>query len=76
MERRTGTVASPQKVMHVGKFDYQAEYDDQLSFAKGDIMSIESKDGDWWYAHLMDSDQEGFIPSNYVAEHNSLEAEE
>lgn len=76
MERHAGKVALPQKALYVGKFDYEAKDDEELSFAKGDIMSITSMEGNWWYAHLIDSAQEGFIPSNYVAEHKSLEAEE
>lgn len=62
--------------MYVGKFNYEAQNDDELSFKKGDIMMITSKEGDWWYAHFLDSAQEGLIPSNYVAEHKSLAAEE
>ena len=73
---RVKKLSSPQSTLYVGKFNYQAQNDDELSFTKGDIMSITSKDGDWWYARLIDSSQEGLIPSNYVAEHRSLAAEE
>ena len=50
-----------------------------MSFKKGDLMYvISTKDGtgDWWWACLKDSEKEGYIPSNYVAEYGSLDAEE
>ena len=63
--------------IYVGKYDYDTRTDDDLSFKKGDQMYIISTDdGDWWFACLKDSGKEGYIPSNYVAEINSLAAEE
>ena len=63
--------------IYVGKYDYDARTDDDLSFKKGDQMYIISTDtGDWWFARLKDSGREGYIPSNSVAEINSLDAEE
>ena len=75
-DRSTENLSSPQNALYVSKFNYQAQNVDELSFTKGEIMSITSKDGNWWYAHLIDSGQEGFIPSNFIAEHKSLAAEE
>lgn len=63
-------------VLYVGKYDYSAFKDDELSFKKGDLMKIISTDGEWWYACLVDSPKKGYVPSNYVAENTSLEAEE
>ena len=61
----------------VGKYDYDSRTDDDLSFKKGDLMYIISTDeGDWWFARSKDNGQEGYIPSNYVAEYKSLDAEE
>ena len=61
----------------VGKYDYDSRTDDDLSFKKGDLMYIISTDeGDWWFARSKDSGKEGYIPSNYVAEWKSLDAEE
>lgn len=37
---------------------------------------ISTEEGDWWFAQHKDTGQKGFIPSNYVAESQSLEAEE
>lgn len=63
--------------VYVGKYDYDSRTDDDLSFKKGDLMYIISTDeGDWWFARSKDSGREGYIPSNYVAEWKSLDAEE
>ena len=62
--------------LYVGKYDYSAFKDDELSFKKGDLMKIVSTDGNWWYACLIGSQKKGYVPSNYVAENTSLEAEE
>ena len=37
---------------------------------------IATDEDDWWLASLKDSGKEGYIPSNYVAEYESLEAKE
>ena len=61
----------------VGKYDYDSRTDDDLSFRKGDLMYIISTDeGDWWFARSKENGKEGYIPSNYVAEWKSLDAEE
>ena len=63
--------------VYVGKYDYDSRTDDDLSFKKGDLMYIISTDeGDWWFARSKDNGKEGYIPSNYVAEFKSLDAEE
>ena len=61
----------------VAKFDYDSQTDDDLTFKKGDLMYIiNTEDNDWWYAQLKDTGTEGYIPSNYVAQWKSLDAEE
>lgn len=61
----------------VGKYDYDSRTDDDLSFKKGNLMHIISTDeGDWWFARSKETGKEGYIPSNYVAEWKSLDAEE
>lgn len=63
--------------VYVGKYDYDSRTDDDLSFKKGDLMYIISTDeGDWWFARSKEDGKEGYIPSNYVAEWKSLDAEE
>ena len=63
--------------LYVGKYDYDSRTDDDLSFRKGDLMYIIStEEGDWWFAQLKETNQKGYIPSNYIAEYKSLDAEE
>lgn len=37
---------------------------------------IFSRHGEWWKARSLSSKKEGFIPSNYVAEADTIETEE
>ena len=63
--------------LYVAKYDYDARTHDDLTFHKGDLLEVLSKEeGDWWLARSRANDQQGFIPSNYVAEAKSLDAEE
>eukprot|EP00050_Salpingoeca_kvevrii_P021428 m.110437 g.110437 ORF g.110437 m.110437 type:complete len:506 (+) comp9340_c0_seq2:147-1664(+) len=62
---------------YVALYDYQARTEDDLSFNKGDnLRIINSSDGDWWQAQLVSGGKIGYIPSNYVAKIQSIEAEE
>ena len=63
--------------LFVAKYGYASRTDDDLGFKKGDSLYIlDMDDRDWWFAKAKHTGQEGYIPSNYVAEFNSLEAEE
>jgi len=75
--------ASNENDMGLGLFqalyDYDARTEDDLSFKKGQKLKIlNNSDGDWWQAELWGSSnkKKGYIPSNYVAECQSIEAEE
>ena len=52
----------------VGLYNYSPRKDEDLSFKKGDLLYIIDSDEDWWYAISKRTGQEGYIPSNYVAE--------
>ena len=55
--------------LFVGKYDYSSRTDDDLSFRRGDLLYVmDSDEGDWWFARSKQTGQEGYIPSNYVAE--------
>ncbi|XP_022375962.1 tyrosine-protein kinase FRK [Enhydra lutris kenyoni] len=67
----------------VALFDYQARTAEDLSFRTGDKLQVldTSREG-WWFARHLEkrgdgSGQplQGYIPSNYVAEDRSLQAE-
>lgn len=38
--------------------------------------SFSSREGDWWEARSINTGQKGYIPSNYVAPADSIQAEE
>ena len=47
-----------------------------LAFQKDDRMVVLDKEnGGWWKARNLTSNQEGYIPMNYVAEESSLDAQ-
>lgn len=63
---------------YIALYDYDARTQEDLSFKKGEILEVNKEDlgNDWWRARSRETGVEGFIPSNYVAPHLSLEAEE
>lgn len=66
------------KPLYIALYDYDARTEDDLSFAKGEILEVDPDDlkNDWWRAKSRESGKSGFIPSNYVAAHETLEAED
>lgn len=49
----------------IGMYDYIAQNDDELAFAKGQVINVLNKeDPDWWKGEL--NGQVGLFPSNYV----------
>ncbi|TNN78763.1 Tyrosine-protein kinase Yes [Liparis tanakae] len=61
----------------VALYDYEARTTDDLSFKKGDrFQIINNTEGDWWEARSINTGQKGYIPSNYVAPADSIQAEE
>lgn len=67
----------------VALFDYQARTAEDLSFRAGDKLQVlDTSHEGWWLArHLekkgagLGQQLQGYIPSNYVAEDRSLQAE-
>ncbi|XP_049755340.1 tyrosine-protein kinase FRK isoform X1 [Elephas maximus indicus] len=67
----------------VALFDYQARTAEDLSFHAGDKLQIlDSSHEGWWFARHLEKrgdgsgqQLQGYIPSNYVAEDRSIEAE-
>ena len=62
--------------LYRGKYDFFSEDDEYLSFKEGDLMYMLNMVEDWWFARSKQTGQEGYVPNNYVAECNSLDAEE
>ena len=61
--------------LYVALFDYDARTSEDLSFKKGEELEVESDTGDWWLARSRTTNREGYIPCNYVARVQSIEAE-
>ncbi|XP_064606630.1 tyrosine-protein kinase SRK3-like [Liolophura sinensis] len=56
------------------RYDYEARTNDDLAFRKGDQMILlDDSDADWWLARHIRTQQEGYVPRNYVALEDSLE---
>ena len=54
----------------MSKYQYLPRTDGDLELKEGELMHIINTDeGDWWWARSKDSGKEGYIPSNYVADH-------
>uniref|UniRef100_A0A8B9WSK5 Tyrosine-protein kinase n=1 Tax=Bos mutus grunniens TaxID=30521 RepID=A0A8B9WSK5_BOSMU len=79
------TVTSPQRAgplsggvtTFVALYDYESRTETDLSFKKGERLQIvNNTEGDWWLAHSLSTGQTGYIPSNYVAPSDSIQAEE
>ena len=67
----------PKGPIFIALFDYDQRTSEDLSFKKGERLEIiNNQDGDWWQARSLDSMREGYIPSNYVAEYKTIQAEE
>jgi hypothetical protein len=67
----------------VALFDYQARTAEDLSFCAGDKLQVlDTSHEGWWLARHLEKrgagsgqQLQGYIPSNYVAEDRSLQAE-
>ena len=56
-----------QQVLVRARFNFQQTNEDELSFSKGDIISVSrQEDGGWWEGSV--SGRTGWFPSNYVRE--------
>ena len=69
--------ANNQQKVYVARYAYQARTTEDLSFEKGEkLIVVGVQETDWWMAKSLKSQREGYIPSNYVAQAQSYEAEE
>ncbi|XP_047663837.1 tyrosine-protein kinase Fgr isoform X4 [Tachysurus fulvidraco] len=63
--------------LFIALYEYDARTEDDLSFQKGEKFHIiNNSEGDWWEARSLDTGKSGYIPSNYVAPVDSIQAEE
>uniref|UniRef100_UPI00358E36BA tyrosine-protein kinase Src42A-like n=1 Tax=Myxine glutinosa TaxID=7769 RepID=UPI00358E36BA len=65
--------------LYVALYGYDARTEEDLSFTQGQILEVLDTRGNWWVArmfpHRSEQQRSGYIPSNYVAPHASIEAE-
>ena len=72
----TASTGHPSHIL-VALYDYDARTAEDLSFSKGERLELINRpDGEWWEARSLSTNQRGFIPSNYVAEERTINAEE
>uniref|UniRef100_A0A674NWW6 Tyrosine-protein kinase n=1 Tax=Takifugu rubripes TaxID=31033 RepID=A0A674NWW6_TAKRU len=61
----------------VALYDYESRTASDLTFRKGHLLQIvNNTEGDWWLAHSLTTGESGYIPSNYVAPSDSIQAKE
>uniref|UniRef100_A0A4W5KS05 Tyrosine-protein kinase n=1 Tax=Hucho hucho TaxID=62062 RepID=A0A4W5KS05_9TELE len=80
----TGSITSPHRgplaggvTTFVALYDYESRTASDLTFKKGErLQIINNTEGDWWLARSLTTGESGYIPSNYVAPSDSIQAEE
>uniref|UniRef100_A0A1I8AH43 Tyrosine-protein kinase n=1 Tax=Steinernema glaseri TaxID=37863 RepID=A0A1I8AH43_9BILA len=66
----------PQEVTLIALYKYPSRADGDLSFEKGDTMTLLDKsNADWWYVRHAKGGQ-GYVPRNFVAVQQTMESEE
>ena len=63
------------RYQYIAIFDYDARTKDDLTIRKNDLLEITFRKNTAWWKAKNENGQEGWIPSNYVAKRDSLEAE-
>ncbi|XP_078275044.1 proto-oncogene tyrosine-protein kinase Src-like isoform X1 [Rhinoraja longicauda] len=79
--QRTGQLAGGVTTF-VALYDYDSRTASDLTFKKGERLQIvnntrlDGREGDWWLGRSLATGNTGYIPSNYVAPSDSIQAEE
>ncbi|XP_029966899.1 tyrosine-protein kinase SRK2 [Salarias fasciatus] len=65
--------------VYVAQYDYSARTNQDLSFNTGDtLVALDKSPGEWWLARALtgvSASKQGYIPANYVAPVESLDAQ-
>lgn len=76
-QMRAGGITAGGVTLFIALYDYEARTEDDLNILKGEKFHIiNNTEGDWWEARSLTSGATGYIPSNYVAPVDSIQAEE
>lgn len=54
------------KIILVAKFDYESKEQHELDLKKNERLILIDNSKNWWLVKKFDSEQTGYIPSNYV----------
>lgn len=77
LQAHSSSITGGGVTLFIALYDYEARTEDDLSFQKGEKFHIiNNTEGDWWEARSLSSGDTGYIPSNYVAPVDSIQAEE
>ncbi|RMB91167.1 hypothetical protein DUI87_32303 [Hirundo rustica rustica] len=77
LQTRSAGITGGGVTLFIALYDYEARTEDDLTFQKGEKFHIiNNTEGDWWEARSLSSGATGYIPSNYVAPVDSIQAEE
>ncbi|XP_074706995.1 tyrosine-protein kinase Fgr isoform X3 [Strix aluco] len=77
LQMRSGGITGGGVTLFIALYDYEARTEEDLTFQKGEKFHIiNNTEGDWWEARSLSSGTTGYIPSNYVAPVDSIQAEE
>lgn len=61
----------------VAVYNYQSREACDVSFVKGDRMEVlDDSENDWWKVRHLQTNEEGLVPWNFVAEEKSVESED
>ena len=70
------TITLQAENVYVALYAYETRVDDDMSFEKGErLLVLNKEEGDWWFARSLKSQEEGYIPSNYIIEANNYDAQ-
>ncbi|KAI6072009.1 Tyrosine-protein kinase Blk isoform X1 [Aix galericulata] len=64
-----------ENVIVIALYDFAASSDRDLELVKGEKLQVLSNEGEWWLAKSLSTGKKGYIPSNFVAQVDSLEEE-
>ncbi|XP_074917056.1 tyrosine-protein kinase Fgr isoform X2 [Chelonoidis abingdonii] len=77
LHMRGGGITGGGVTLFIALYDYEARTEDDLTFLKGEKFHIiNNTEGDWWEARSLSTGATGYVPSNYVAPVDSIQAEE
>lgn len=71
-----GQLSNRNEKTYIALYDYDARVPDDLTFRQGDrLIILDESQPDWWRARSIQTNQEGYVPSNFIALEDSPEQE-